>query len=86
MTRKTLLGTISDRAEQNFDSAKLVQARKSPIDPVLWKEWETCWWDQAKKFMEELRAEGLMVTADTLDKTLKGLDWKKEYYNDAVQA
>lgn len=84
MTRstKTLLGTITDRAEQNFDSAVLAETCKSPIDPVKWKAWETCWWEEAKKFMQELRDEGLKETASSRDKSLKSLDYKKEYYND----
>lgn len=83
MTRKTLLGTISDRAEKVFGIERLDGIISTNLPE--WKEWEKVWWAEAKKFVEELRNEGLTETVNSLDKTLKSLDRKGEYY-ELVQA
>ena len=63
---RTLLETVTERAEASIGPQKLHDIRGAGVSSNLWKEWETEWFRQADVFLEELKSEGLMKSYETL--------------------
>lgn len=67
--RKSLIGTITDKAEASF------LAERGPITKENFPEWCEHWVKAAEVWRDELLSEGLTVTAAAIDKII---DWQKE--------
>lgn len=64
---KTLLSTISDKAAASATPELLADA-KFENDKEGFKRWETHWCATGKQWASELRAEGLVHTAEAVEK------------------
>lgn len=71
MHNRTIISTVTDRATASADASLMADARhENGVEGF--KRWEQHWLDVGKKWSDELKAEGLIKTAETLD---KHLDW-----------
>lgn len=69
MHNGTIIGTVSERAEAKADAMMLENA-KGKNGPEGFRLWGQFWLDEGRLWASELRAEGLIKTAETLEKHL----------------
>ena len=69
MTNGTIIGTVTKRATASADKVMLENA-KGNNGKEAFRLWEKYWIATGRLWANELRAEGLNKTADTLEKHL----------------
>ena len=65
---KTLIGTITDKAEVSY--GKPLPNKFVDYDDGPWIAWEKHWLATARQWRDELQAEGLTDTVEALNRTI----------------